>query len=331
MEYCLILDSTIKNTELQKETITQNFGLTLNCLEEVKFRTNSSNYSYSYIRPEEFINNKSVGEFEIDNFKIQYFLTPEILSIGHDYFDEIYKIENWLRLCRIPNTFKSLIELLCEFLIYEFENSRLPLFGIQKIHLVIKSLIDNIENIDLAISTTLTGLWLNLGRIIFPYEELANQLTRTANSDGFVTFLVEGPLSHNFYLRKFDFVIEGSSLKIIRIEKQNSPNWLTFSAEFIKDYYQIILLFVSVQPKFRLEFIKRRNINASLEKFDNLKEDKSLFSIETFRDSKTSTSMLYQSFYLSKNIEVLFDFGLNTKVLGECLKIFVGIFEKAKN
>jgi hypothetical protein len=106
---------------------------------------------------------------------------------------------------------------------------------------------------------------------------------------------------------------------------------LTFSAEFIKDYYQIILLFVSVQPKFRLEFIKRRNINASLEKFDNLKEDKSLFSIETFRDSKTSTSMLYQSFYLSKNIEVLFDFGLNTKVLGECLKIFVGIFEKAKN
>ncbi len=298
IESSLILNCSFQSMLLQPELIYGNFGLTINDLEGCSFSKSylSKKNAHDHIQ-NKIVNALSKETNSIQRFKLQYFLTPKLITEISEDLDNLFNIESWLKLCRNPNRFKLSIEKLHEFLMYQFEADNLRLRTLIQLSITCSRLSDFIskqsELID--ILRTTDGIFLTLERLLEKYISLTETLTRYFDDEGYCRILVEGPLEKEFYEQELKDLLSLAPVTFGKVIKHNSPNELYIHWEDIRHLWPILLFIMS--SKMKIELNKLDQIASQIRSPKNkILRSNQIFKIESgFLEGSDSFSFRLQS------------------------------------
>lgn len=339
IELSLIENCTFNETNIQIETITHNFGVEYNNLHNSSIRDDLEVADYKIISKEELSQQLNLNSkfTEVEKFRINFFLVPDILLVGGDSLDDTFKFENWIKLCQIPTTLINLLELYHNFIVNYYNHNKALFLLLLKLHDLTNKL--QIEFEDVAeIYQKVIGIHMSLSRLIEPFLLLT--MTTVQSIEREVVLLVQGPIEKKFYLTKLDFIFSCYDLTIINVKKHNSPNELFVEWSQYKDILPLVALFFATRIK--IEFSKlstmQEQINGETIKLDEVKpealrekEKKQLkaltFELGPDRDKKDLFGLRLKTIFPGN---LLFDIGLhlNTKVLSSSRKIILSILGK---
>lgn len=340
-EHSLIIDCDFKNMDIQLHTITENFGIT----NENLFNCNIRKYGIK--EKHETLNNKNIEdmltdlEFEsIFKFKLEHFLNPSNILNGSPLFDDIFKIEKWLYLCKSQTTFLNLYKLLYDFLIISFNKNNTPLFTLIKFQYLTEMLCNSetVSN-NYEIYPILIGYNISLSRIIGQYIHIIDDyVSKVKKDDGCipVTMLVEGPLDKHFYYKEIKQYVP--NVQIVNVKKQNSPNWLDVifitcnSVGAIASLISFISLFIKTRTQSENKKISIRlkgENNIVLISNEGNKSKPNNDSINIYNESSNDSKMIITK-YFSESTNTLTiksdtEFNYSSAQIGDFRNIFKSI------
>lgn len=339
IELSLIDNCTFNETNIQIETITHNFGVEYNNLQNSAIRDDLEIADYKIITKEELVQQLNLnGKFtEIEKFRISFFLEPDILIEGGDSLDDTFKVDNWIKLCQIPTTLINLLELYHNFIVNYYNHNKALFLLLLKLHDLTNKLQIEFED-EPEIYQKVIGIHMSLSRLIEPFLLLTMRTVQSVRNE--VVLLVQGPIEKEFYLSKLDFIFSCFDLTIIKVKKHNSPNELFIEWGQYKDILPLIALFFAT--RIRIEFSKlliiQEQISGEITMPEDIKlealpekETKQLkaftFELGPDRDKKNLFGLRMKTIFPGN---LLFDIGLhlNTKVLSSSRKIILAILGK---
>jgi len=319
-EHSLLIDSTFQNTNLQLETITENFGLEVKQIfdSEIKDRTTNERYKILKTNDLQFLlGEKSKTLQTISQFKIEYFLKPEVITEGSYFLDEIFTSKEWLSLCKVKSTFLNSFKLFHDFLLVLFERNILPLFVLYKLKDLTKWLSDmpQIKN-SFELYPVLIGYDIGLSRILSQANNLIEEYS--SNIKNVLILLVNGPLEKQYYSNILHKFIK-DDFKIVKVVKQNSPNLMEI-VSVTAVLVQIIALFMTTRVKVELKGKKQKR-KGDLKKN---KENTSPYNIIEFGGKNEDIMKMY--FTQSVTPQITFS-EYSSKDLGKVRKIIIDVYE----
>lgn len=320
-EQCLLIGCAFNNTNIQLDTITENFGIEIKQLINSCIKDKANNRKYKFLKKSELkrLCNEEGNLHTIFRFKIDFFLEPEIVLHGSTLFDRIFNLNEWVPLFKVKSTFLNSFKLFHDFLIIHFERNNLPVYALYKLRELTKWLSEapQIKN-NFELYPILVGYDISLSRILSQTNQLIQQYGKDINNE--LILLVNGPLKKSYYetiLKKF---IQ-ADFKIVNIVKQNSPNIMEIVA-VTTVIIQIIALFVSTRVKVELKEKKHKNKkNSKLEKF----EQPSPYNLIEFGDKNEDILKMY--FTQSTVPHIVFS-KYKSKDFGMIREIIINIHEK---
>ena len=252
VESSLLFNCVFDATNIYLETITENFGLHERCL------INSSiiraiQGKKKLVKPSEVDIDAVDDDSPVERFIISYFRKPEILLEGSRDIDATFEFESWLQLSRNPNRFRLLIERYHEFIMYNYERDQVPFWIILKLHSMTDELSRKISENLIDIYRSIMGVHMSLSRLVETYLQLCDGLLRLYGEKREITLLVQGPMEPAYYYKELPQFFEGSSLKVQKVIKHNSPNELFLVWDKIHDFLPIITIFLATRVKFELQ------------------------------------------------------------------------------
>jgi uncharacterized protein YjbI with pentapeptide repeats len=259
IESSLLFDCGFQSMTLESETILSNFGLSKAHLLKCKIRDENAT-----LPPKKAVLNILRNETNtIQRFKLEYFLSPEIIREVSEKLESLFNVEDWLDLCRNPNRFRLHIEKLHEFLLYQFDGNNLRLRTLVQLLNTSSALSDAISKMEnlVDLQRTVDGVFLTIERIVEQYMNRAQALLLKFEEDGYCRILVEGPLDKTYYEFELKELLKVSPVRLGKIIKHNSPNELFIYWENIKDLWPVILFVLSTKFKFELNKLDKVNLN----------------------------------------------------------------------
>lgn len=227
IEDSLLFNCVFQATNIQLETITDNFGISEKSLVNSQIRDNRTRDEYSILHSSqlrELLNNDGLSVFT--RLKIVYFFDSEIFISGHDLVDQLFNIGNWVDLFKLPSTFVNQLELLLEFLMYEYEQNNLLLVILLKFHRMTSVLVDQV-NLPRELYKSVMGVHMTLSRITEVFLQLLFETAKGLAKPN-LALKVLGPLQLEYYKNEFAPFIDDQDIQIVDVRKCNSPNMLIF-------------------------------------------------------------------------------------------------------
>lgn len=324
-EHCLLLDCIFVNTDIQIQTILENFGLEKGQLNNCNVRSASTDENFEFLSYHAILSicDKDNSIHNFFKFKLEYFLNPKITLNGSILFDNIFRIGEWLPLCKVQTTFINMFKLFHDFFIILFENNRTPIFTIYKLkeltgwlssHELIKN---NFE-----LYPTIIGFDLGLSRIISQTLLIIKEKSETL--EGKISLLVEGPLDKNFYYSILTKGIKGN-FQITKLIKQNSPNILEITA-ISSVIIQFVALFVVTRVK--AEFSKQKGKKKTKKKdiTKSHKKPANPYQLIKFGDKHNEDDILQLYFSKSLNYQVNYSEFISEDI-GKIRKVIIDIYD----
>jgi uncharacterized protein YjbI with pentapeptide repeats len=335
IEMSLLYESYFYKTDIYLESILENFGLTNASLEDSRVKIGNSfldNNDKLASSINEIINSNE--HTAIDKFKLDFFTNPSILTDGSEFLDQTFNYTNWIDLCIIPKTFSLLLEFYSDFLFKNFDDNKVPVWGILKLHTMTGNLLEQ-EVLHNDVFRSVSGVHLSLSRFVEKFYSALIDTVITQNNNKLI-LLVNGPLDKDFYSENLESFFDDTNLNILNVVKHNSPNELILSWLSIKDIIPIISVLLATRFKVEFENLKdiRKKVNdvttTELIPIDinnnHNHKDLQAFSFELGFDE--NESFLYQmKLKIITPGDLLFRLrlGLNTKILGKVKKILISL------
>lgn len=326
-EQCLLINCFFKTTDIQLNTITENFGIVLRQVVNSNIRDAALDEKYKFLTLQELHNLCDLQKESLQNifkFKIEYFLKPTITLNGSPLFDKIFDLKEWLPLCKARATFLNLFKLFHDFIVILFEQNKLSLYAIFKLRELTKTLctIPQIKN-DHEFYPALIGYDISLSRILSQVNKIVDNYERIEPNK--IVLLVRGPLNSDYYynvLRKF---VVGD-FKISKLIKQNSPNLLEIVA-MSSVIVQIVSLFVTTRVKVELADKWLKRIGA-VRKTQKVKTNFQSNKLYQFIDSEDDSNDLLKMYFTSKQIHRVRITDHSSKDFGKIRRIIIDIHER---
>lgn len=287
-EICLFTDCRFDRTDIQIQTILDNFGLSNSDLIDSKIRSKTVNEDFVFTDPVAWRNENNPNK--IQEFRLEFFVSSKCVLEGSEILDRTFALGSWLENARIPSTFNNQFTLFHEFLIELYDTGKSTLFPLIKLHALSSSLI-NAEGINKTVLSSIYGVHMTLSRFI---ERFLDLVVREANSaDNPIVILVNGPVEPDYYMSELDFIFNHVNLSILKVKKHNSPNELLLSWDKIQDLLPLISLLLATRLKFELKKIEnswmdkldRESIQSIAMKIDSPDEGIQKFSFDLGVDS----------------------------------------------
>lgn len=286
IESSLILGCLFQNMTLEISTITENYGLS-------KVGNSTCRIVENAKKPDNEVDITNLSQHETNGlikFKLDFFVNPEMTLEINTSLDDVFKVENWLRLSQNPNRFKLHIEKLHEFLLNRFENDSLRLRSLIQLFETTSSLSEVLsrqENL-LEIQRSVDGVFINLERLLEKHLESAKILTEFIDQEGECRLLVIGPMNKEYYYDNLDDLLKIAPVQFGKVIKHNSPNELFLHWESIKHLWPIILFLYT--SKFKFELVKLDKVSRKLRsKRTNIARDNQLIKFESGILSNSNT------------------------------------------
>nr|VFJ93237.1 MAG: Pentapeptide repeat-containing protein [Candidatus Kentron sp. LFY] len=264
-EFCLFSETTFRSTNLQVQTIINNFGLTNSALDSCLIRNKSINEDYS-ILDEETLFNIEVST-ELERFKLLYYLDDTIVTSGSDEFDKTFEPTSWVKTAQIPLTFTNLLSLYQEFLFDLYDKGTCCILPIIKLHSLTGTLIES-QNLNKTALTAIYGIHMALASVVEEYLSLISHTARNLANP--IIFLTSGPIDKNYYIDNLSPIFDDPRINIVEIRKHNSPNELFISWETIQAALPLIAIFLASRFKFEIKKLSKAasndNVNSLVDK-----------------------------------------------------------------
>ena len=336
IESSLIFDCTFENTDIQVETILENFGLVSENLISTKIRTGRIRDRHVFIQAQELLKaNKNSSAF--DRLKIAYFLDNTLFITGDDTIDEIFKIENWLVLCRIPSTFTNLLGLFLDFLLYEYEKDKVLLIILLKFQEMTSLLVEQVK-IQQELYKSVMGVHMTLARYAEMFLTLLFTLDKEVDRPEFY-LKVNGPVDTSYYEQELRHFLLWNEVSVRDVRKMNSPNILTLVSSNI--HAISIIIGVLLSTRLKIELSKYYTIQPNLPTKSNLiespntaslskPEELPLFNFElglASVDEKYLYSIKLRSI-MPGNLLTTLRLDISTLAIGKVRKILVDLIKK---
>lgn len=272
-EFCLFSDSIFDRTNIQYQTITGNFGLNKDNFKSCKIRNKSIGEKYTFIESLNHLYDiKSLEALE--EFKVDYFVNGHAVIETLDSFDESLKLESWVGSARIPLTFTNLLTIYQEFLVDLYENNRISIFPLLKMH-TLTDLMSHNNSVSGSFRTAIYGVHMTLTR--YAEEFLTKLAYIVSNLERPLVLLVNGPVEASFYRENLPGFSKGGGLEITGVKLHNSPNELSIMWQSASDALPLIALLLA--SRFKLELSKYGNTSSVKEVDHTTTEGTSLLPV----------------------------------------------------
>jgi uncharacterized protein YjbI with pentapeptide repeats len=251
IEASTLFNCLFQKTDIQLETITENFGLTDQSIIDSQIRDRRLREKHVYLTFDELT--KKLAQSETSPFsrlRIAYFLNSQIFITGDPIIDETFLIENWLKLCKIPSAFTNLLGLYLEFVLFEYERNNLPGFVILKFHDMTSKLVNQLA-LQHDLYKSVMGVHMTLSRLVETFLLLLYENANQVKKNVFALKVI-GPLEVDYYKGELEYFLHPTGIEIDAVRKANSPNILTFVWQNLEAVVILISLLFSTRLKIEL-------------------------------------------------------------------------------
>jgi uncharacterized protein YjbI with pentapeptide repeats len=255
LEMCRLSECFFENTDLQIETLAENFGIAASGFNG-RLRDGLAEGPHKIIAIDQLPNwLRKAHAHPIHKLNVDYFLKGTLLE-GSSYLDASLNIQAWLPMFRTAGSFVVVLTQLIDFLIWLYDHEKLPIHTLICFHSMTDALLNALgeEPPQRQALAGIGGIHLSLARVIDPYLALLEELATSLAED--VRLLVEGPGTKAHYRRVLSpFLIRGGVI-IKDIKPHNSPWELIFSFSSISPKLLFLALFLATRTKIELSRIR---------------------------------------------------------------------------
>jgi uncharacterized protein YjbI with pentapeptide repeats len=254
MEMSRLDDVTFERTDIQIDTITNNFGLTASDLVDARVRTGRPRDEHRLLTAAELAGLSLPNLSDIERVRLAYFINPDFTH-GSEALDSALDVTRWTRTYKNPSSFIELFEAFAEFLVRSFERDRVTLQTILLLHHVTNTLSSarqvspEVQRVSIAIG----GVHLLLSRMVEDFLELIERLTE--ESGGSLRLILEGPLDASYYERELNPWL-GDEVKITSVAPYNSVEAILTSVGAATGLKMIISMVLATRTQIELRHIR---------------------------------------------------------------------------
>lgn len=249
-------ECAFRQTQLQIESITENFGLSRSQYEGA-VRSGRADRSFRLLSDVEVAAwGKGNSVHPLSAVSIHYFLHETLLD-GSLALDRAADLKSWMPSFRTANSFTVTLDHWIEFLLWLFERNQVSVHTLLAFHSMTDQLIRLLETHSSAQQGALgrlSGTHLSLARAIDVYLELLDTCLLAFPNE--VSLLVEGRGTPEFYYQNIAPLFERSGAKITKVVPHNSPWELTISFGPASSALLFMAFFLATRTSFELAKVR---------------------------------------------------------------------------
>lgn len=262
-EMCRLTDSVFVKTELQIQTVAENFGIVATKYDGL-LRDGRADGPHTKMEVNRIARMLRASEAPpLQKLNLQYFLEGTLLD-GTHHVDDAIDLGSWMRMFRTAGSFAVVLNRWVEFLLGLYERDQLTIHAIIRMHSMTDGLLRGLGDSTPHHQTiaAINGVHLSLSRIVDQYLVALEQCTGIADKE--VSFLVEGHQHRRYYYRVLQPLFARTPARITKLVRHNSP-WdlgLTFSQG--SNVMLFMALFLATRTRIELNRISRKVEERSL-------------------------------------------------------------------
>jgi uncharacterized protein YjbI with pentapeptide repeats len=221
-ETCRLTDCLFEGTELQLQTITDNFGIT-NAAYKGQIRDNRSDLPHRR-HPTDQLHQflKSTSFHPLQKLNLYFFIKGTLLE-GSQYLDECLNLSAWVLTFRTATSFSVSLNQWVEFLLWLYERDSVTVHTIIALHSMTDDLTKALttQRSHHRLLSLITGAHLSLARAVDQYLVILENAAHLPS----VSLLVEGHGKNtvSYYQRALVLLFKRSRAQITRLVPHNSP------------------------------------------------------------------------------------------------------------
>lgn len=250
-EMCRLTDCEFHDTEIQLQTLTENFGI-IGTGFHGRLRDNRKDVPHRQISPDNLAEwLKATTAHPLQKLNVHYFLTGTLLE-GSPYLDKALDLTSWMRMFKTAGSFSVVLNRWVEFLLWLYERDQLTTHVLVQLHSMTNGLLQSLEGkaSHHAALATLNGVHLSLARVVDQYLVVLDRCAALGRAE--VNFLVEGHQTKKYYYRVLAPLFSRADVRITKLVRHNSP-WdlgLTFAPGSTALFF--MALFLSTRTRIEL-------------------------------------------------------------------------------
>jgi uncharacterized protein YjbI with pentapeptide repeats len=220
-EMSLLNGCRFEETQLQLQTITENFGLRA---DEVTCALRSDRVDHAHKEMDRAaLESELAGEIRpLARLALFYFLDGNLLD-GSEHLDAALDVNYWIKTQSTIGSFSIVLTRLCEFLLYLHERNELAYLPLLQLHLITGALASAVpadarmRQAEFAVY----GTHLSIARQINDFGVIIRKFTKSRRRNW--TFLVDGKHPKTFYRTELSELFKRRRPRILSLVPHNSP------------------------------------------------------------------------------------------------------------
>lgn len=250
-ETCRFSECVFRKTELQIQTVTENFGITISgyegCLREDRPAVSSRTFSVDEL-PRWL---RESTAHPLHKVSVEYFLKETLLE-GSPYLDACAKLSSWLPMFRTANSFVVVLSQWVDFLLWLYGRNEVSTHTLLAAHTVTGQLLSALETSmkHHSAAAGVSGAHLSLARPVEAYLELVGWCSKVY-AEG-ASFVVEGDGSKAYYEQALAPLFANAEAQIMAVVPHNSPWQLSLSFGSASGALFFMALFLATRTQLEL-------------------------------------------------------------------------------
>lgn len=320
-EMCLLNNCKFSETQLQFQTVIENFGL-MNGQVNVPLRSDRVDHPHEQIELQALKAKLLVEVNPLARLALDYFLNGSLLD-GSEHLDAALDVQYWIRSQSTIGSFSIVLTRLCEFLLQLHGRDELAYLPLVQFHTVtgaLASLVPADARMRQA-EFAVYGAHLSLARQIDAFGEAVSRLTRSRRRK--LTLLVEDGRAKASYKRELPDLFRRGRPRIVSLTPHNSP-WemvLAFPSSAALGFFAA--LFLATRTRIEVQRLLDKGIPAMTKRRSRMPRGSQQIARLTFGAAKApgTKSLLHFTARLSPTLAADFQLSVSTQCIGRIRRI----------
>lgn len=325
-EMCLLNQCRFVETELQVQTVVENFGLRASEVETV-LRSDRLDHPHE---PADRPAVERLLESErrpLARLALFYYLNGD-LTDGSEHLDAALEVGYWIRSQSTVGSFSIVLTRLCEFLMQLHERNELAYLPLLQLHTVTGALAmavppdTRMRQAEFAVY----GVHLSVGRQIDGFIESLQRIKETRRRNW--TFLVEGKHPRSFYRTELNEFFRRGRPRILSLRPHNSPWEMALSFGSTGGVAAFMALFLATRTRVELQRITTHAIVASTPR--GCKRPRTRLAQITLGGAKLNEarSLMHLTAQISPTLAADIHLSISTRFVGKARKLMLNLLNK---
>jgi len=253
---CRFAECRFAETDLQLQTLTQNFGLVAS-----KFtgrirdnRADGPHRTLSVRGLKKYLQTASLTS--VQALGIEYFFSETLLTSSLR-LDRTFSVETWLSMFRTAGSFSIVLSKWVEFLLWLYDKDRVTIHTLLQVHSMTDELLTKVVGTSASSNaiTSISGIHMSLARAVDEYLVLLGCYCEEHRSK--IAFLVEGHHTKSYYYRNLSSLFSRAPARITRLVRHNSPWDLEITFTGATGVMLFLALFLASRTRIELTRLRR--------------------------------------------------------------------------